>query len=179
MQLFILCLPIVLCAATPSSAPAQTPQGPPPGMTEFDGSKTPELIPDHVVWRGALNFLGELRRSGDEEGIADLIPLSKADFEIVYREALVQRTRDETCQKKYRAREAALAEQRVSADAAAAALDELLIECRTADLDAGDRVLDALSVEGRQIFTTYLERRRRSVTVLVPNREVKNFRLPR
>jgi hypothetical protein len=151
----------------------------PPGMTEIDGEKTPELIPDHVVWRGALNFLGELRRNGDEAGISDLIPLSKSDFEIVYREALTQRTRDEACQKKYRAREKALADAHASAEASASALDDVLIECRTMDLDAGDRVLDALSPEGRQVFTTYLERRRRSMSVLVPDREVKNFRLPR
>jgi hypothetical protein len=151
----------------------------PTGMTEIDGSKTPELIPDHVVWRDTLNFLAEIRRRGEEADIVDLIPLGKADFDVVHKEAGRQRERDESCQTRYRARETELAQARAASDAVAAALDDVLIECRTQNLEAGDRVMDGLSAEGRQILGTYLERRRRSTSALVPQRELKNFRLPR
>jgi hypothetical protein len=151
----------------------------PPGMTELDGHKNPELIPDHVVWRMTFNFLAEVRKRGEEADIADLLPLGKADLDALYKEASNQRQRDDSCQARYRARETELVEARTSSDKADAALDEVLIDCRTQVLDASDRVMDSISQDGRQILATYIERRRHSTSALVPQRELKNFRLPR
>jgi hypothetical protein len=148
-------------------------------MTEIDGSKTPELIPDHVVWRMTFNRLAEIRRRGEEADLADLLPLSKADLAIVYLEATKQRARDESCRERYQAKQQELRETPASPDATMIALDDLIIDCRTRDLDASDRVMDALSEEGRQILSAYTERCRRSTSSVVPNRELKTFRLPR
>jgi hypothetical protein len=164
-------------AQAPEKAPEQV-QGL-PGMTEIDGGKNPELIPDHLIWRTTFVRLAEIRRRGEEADLTDLLPLSKADLATVYTEVMKQRGRDEGCEARYRAREAVLKSERASASAADAALDEILIECRTEVLDAADRVLDAVSDEGRQVLLDYHESHRRSTSVLVPQSQLRNFRLPR
>jgi hypothetical protein len=174
--------PVGQSPAPVSASPiAQTPekvQGL-PGMTEIDGGKNPELIPDHLIWRTTFVRLAEIRRRGEEADLADLLPLSKADLATLYTEVMKQRGRDEDCEARYRAKEAVLKTERTPASAAEAALDEILIDCRTQVLDAADRVLDAVSDEGRQILLDYHESHRRSTSVLVPQSQLKNFRLPR
>ena len=60
-----------------------------------------------------------------------------------------------------------------------AARDEITIQCRTRDLDAADRVLDAISDGGRRILTDWIEKRRRTIVAFVPEQEIETFRLPR
>lgn len=162
--------------AAPHLAPgAQAPAG----MTEIEGSKTPELIPDHAIWRMVFLRLTEIRRRGEEADLAAVIPLDKADLAALYVEAMKQPARDEDCRKRYTARQQALIEASTPPSAIAQALDELTIECRSHDLDAADRVMDGLSGEGRRILSQYIESRRHSMSLLVPDRELKTYRLPR
>ncbi len=151
----------------------------PPGMTEIEGSRTPELIPDHAIWRMVFLRLTEIRRRGEEADLTVLIPLGKTDLAILYAEAMKQLTRDEDCRNRYKARQQELTQANTSSSAIAQALDDLTIECRSQDLDAADRVMDAVSDEGRRILTQYVESRRHSMSMLVPDRELKTYRLPR
>lgn len=186
MRLAILCLllgPAIGASAqtsSPASTPGQTPkEQAPSGMTEIEGSKTPELIPDHAIWRMVFLRLTEIRRRGEEADLAVLIPLGKADLATLYVEAMKQPTREEECRARYKARQQELAQANTSPAAAAQALDDLTIDCRAQDLDAADRVLDAVSDEGRRILTEYIESRRHSMSMLVPDRELRTYRLPR
>lgn len=165
--------------AQPPTAPPSSSAARWPGMTEFDGEKDPASIPDHIVWRGTFLFFADIRQKGDEAIVVDLLRLGKADYEVLYKEAAKQQSRDEACEARYRRREAELIEKKALGDGADASLDEIMIDCRTQVLDAGDRVLDELSAEGRQALLAYLEHRRRSTSVLVPARDLKSFRLPR
>jgi hypothetical protein len=203
MRLAILCLQLVTspgiqpaaslpAASQPAAAqpPASLPPGAPPpvhapkeqipaGMTEIEGSKNPELIPDHAIWRMVFLRLTEIRRRGEEADLADLLPLDKPDLAALYVEAMKQLTRDEACAARYKAKQQALAQAGRSLSSMWQALDELTIECRTQDLDAADRVMDAISDEGRRILSQYIEARRHSMSMLVPDRELRTYRLPR
>jgi hypothetical protein len=151
----------------------------PPGMTEIVGSRNPELIPDHAIWRMVFLRLTEIRRRGEEADLAVLLPLGKDDLAALYVEAMKQPTRDADCLSRHKVRQQALTEARASPTTVAQALDEVAIECRTQDLDAADRVVDAVSEEGRRILSQYIESRRHSMSMLVPDRELKTYRLPR
>ena len=165
-------------AQTPLAQPAAKEQIP-SGMTEIEGSRNPELIPDHAIWRMVFLRLTEIRRRGEEADLAVLIPLEKQDLAALYVEAMKQLTRDEDCRSRYKARQEALTLAKTPPAAIAQALDDLTIECRSHDLDAADRVMDALSDEGRRILADYIESRRHSMSMLVPDRELKTYRLPR
>jgi hypothetical protein len=194
MQLGILTLlPVIaLSAALETALPpprSQTTQTPlvqpaarehvPPGMTEIAGSRNPELIPDHAIWRMVFLRLTEIRRRGEEADLAVLLPLNKGDLAALYVEAMKQLTRDEDCRGRYKARQEALTQAKASPTAITQALDDLTIQCRSEDLDAADRVMDAVSDEGRRILSEYIESRRHSMSMLVPDRELKTYRLPR
>ena len=177
-------VPAIGVHAQPPAPPVAPPQPlvwekTPPGMTEIDGAKNPELIPDHLIWHMTFNRLAEIRRRGEEADLADLLPLSKEDLAALYVEAMNQRGRDESCEKRYRTMEAELARAKASTETADTALDDVLIGCRSLVLEAADRVLDQMSEDGRRLLENYHERRRRSASALVSNRELKNFRLPR
>ena len=151
----------------------------PAGMTEIDGSRNPELIPDHAIWRLVFLKLTEIRRRGEEGDLVYLLPLNKADLAALFVEAMKQPERDEACSTRHKALQQEQSQAGASAAAMWQALDELAISCRTQDLDAGDRVMDGLSDDGRRILGDYIEARRRSMSMLVPDRELKTYRLPR
>jgi hypothetical protein len=166
----------LLCVALSQSPAAQQA---PPKTTEIEGSAHPELIPDHAVWRSAFLRLSETRRMRGEAELAYDLPLAKADAGVLYAEAVLEPQRDAACASRYRARQEALRQESAPPKAAARALDDITIDCRAKDLDAADRVLDAMSEEGRQILTAWLEKSRRSMTMLVPEHELATYRLPR
>jgi len=154
-------------------------QQPPPKTTEIAGSEHPELIPDHALWRSTFHRLAETRRIRGEAELAYDLPLAKADAEVLYAEAVLEPQRDAACESRYRAKQEALRQEKAAPREAARALDDITIDCRAKDLDAADRVLDAVSEEGRQILAAWLEKHRKSMTIFVPEHELATYRLPR
>lgn len=165
-------------AVSPPSTSSTSPQVP-EGTIKIEGSEHPEQIPDHWVWRAAFLKLATFKQEGQEASLESVLPLSEADAKVIYKEASLQLRRDDECLRAIQAKQTELSESRASPDASQRALDELTIECRVKDLDAADRVLDALSEEGRTSLQAWLERKRRGMTAFVPSRDRETFRLPR
>lgn len=151
----------------------------PPGVVKIDGETHPERIPDHWVWRAAFRFLTEIQRTNQQADISLGLPLSAADAAVLYREAAAQASRDATCQARVDTKKQAMEAEHAKPDAIGDAIRSLLVECNAAVLDAADRVVDALSEEGRVACHVWLERRRRSTTLLVPESDLKVYALPR
>lgn len=152
---------------------------PPPGTVAIVGHDHPERIPDHWLWRSVFLKLSEISRSGQRGDLAHALPLSAADAQVLYMEAGQQGRRDDDCDRALQLRRDELKEQRLSPEVEARALDDVTIGCRTRDLDAAERVLDAISEEGRVVLQAWLDEQRRGMTILVPERDVRVFKLPR
>jgi hypothetical protein len=145
----------------------------------IDGNETPERIPDHIVWRNNFLRLSEIKKLGAEADLAYDLPLSKPDADVFYKEAVLQPQRDADCHKRMVTKREELGQQNASTQAASQALTEITIDCRTKDLDAADRVMDALTEEGRTILSVWIEKRRRTVVAFVAESDLETFKLPR
>lgn len=165
-------------AVSPPSTSSTSPQVP-EGTIKIEGSEHPEQIPDHWVWRAAFLRLATLQQAGQEADLDSVLPLSPSDAKAVYKEAALQSRRDADCLRAIQSKQDELRAQQASAAVIQQALDELTIECRVKDLDAADRVLDALSEEGRVAMQSWLESGRRTTTAYVPIRDKNLFKLPR
>lgn len=165
-------------AVSPPSTNSTSPQVP-EGTIKIEGSEHPEQIPDHWVWRSGLLKLAEINKGGPESYLEQQLPLSPMDARALFKEADLQPRRDAQCAAAIQSRQRELREQNASPAALARGMNEVTLDCRTKDLDAADRVLDALSEDGRQAVLSWVERLRRSTTVFVPAGDAEIFRLPR
>lgn len=165
-------------AVSPPSTNSTSPQVP-EGTIKIEGSEHPEQIPDHWVWRASFLMFATLAQAGQEKDLDSVLTLSPDDSKVLYKEAGLQARRDADCLRAIQSRQDELRAQRASPAVIQTALDEVTIECRTKDLEAGDRVLDALTEDGRAAVLQWLERRRRNMIALVPVRDRDLFKLPR
>jgi hypothetical protein len=161
-----------------SMSPLSTASVPPETMV-INGGEHPERIPDHWVWRSVFLKLAEIAKAGAQGDLSRALPLSAGDAQVLYREAGLQARRDDDCAREIQSRQEELRERRVPPEEATRAIDDVTIGCRTRDLDAGDRVVDELSEEGRIVLQAWLDQQRRGMTVFVPERQIRVFRLPR
>jgi hypothetical protein len=166
----------LLCV--PFSSPSIRQQASPKTI-RIDGSEWPDLIPDHCVWRNNFLRLSEIKKQGGEADVAYDLPLSKADADALYKEAALQPQRDAECDKRMIGRREELRQQNATPETTARALDAITIDCRTKDLDAADRVMDALTDEGRTTLAAWIEKRRRAIVAFVAEGEMETFKLPR
>lgn len=82
----------------------------PPRTIKIDGESHPERIPDHWIWRSSLLLLTEVSRTGIQKDLAEILPLSDEDADVLYKEAGQQAKRNADCQARIDARKKALEE---------------------------------------------------------------------
>jgi hypothetical protein len=150
----------------------------PPEWVEIDGAKTPELIPEHVTWGGALDTIALLvEKDVTTEGPLTALQLADADRQLVFDEAARHRKRRAACDLNARRAAEALTER--TPDKEIAVLRAETLKCREALLDAKDRLLRRLTVEGAAELERWALDERRNTRVFMPRSEVEFWKLPR
>jgi Spy/CpxP family protein refolding chaperone len=145
-------------------------------IIEIDGGKTPELIPEYLLWEhgfGGLAIIKERQMTPALESLA----LSAEDAARVFGEAAAQADRERRRSERERARRTALAAAKPSD--LAAALRDVILDYRWDVLNARDRLLDSLTPEGRTELLRWMSERRTHITAYVPKGELDFFRQPR
>lgn len=163
---------------------AQRPIAPVVGkMIRIDGRETPEKIPDYAVWRES--FLSLRNRIREPAGKLDpwsrelLAALTPGELAALTREIDQQAARDETCLKRQQEALASGSAQGLSSDVIGRNIAAEVFACRERDLEASDRVLEALGEKGREAMTTFIEHQRRIATLFVPSSELDSYMRPR
>lgn len=166
-----------------SSAPAQkTPRTAPdsstpaPGMVEIDGAKTPELLPEYLVWTQGLSGLSIIKRDNITPALEEL-RLSSRDADLAFAEARRQDDRDRQCAD--RTRRVMEAMRNAEPAKIEVALRPAILACRWEVLDARDRLLDAMSPEGRATLTAWVLDGRRGIKAYVPKGDLEFFKQPK
>jgi len=143
----------------------------------IDGSKTPEQIPDYLLWEMGFRELSELKSRNMDIALATLV-LSQRDHDFVFAAADAQRARDGACSAEQRNARAAL-----GPDAKPAALDralkEVVLRCRWRNLDARDELFSSLTDEGRAALTAWSENVRRTIKSYLSKSDLDFYRQPR
>ena len=150
----------------------------PDGYIEIDGAKTPEQIPEHVMWSTGFETIALLTAKGmtDAGPLADLT-LSPGDRELLLAEVARYKQRREACHSRG-ARIAEALEGR-AIEKIDAAMKANTLECRIALLESTDRLLLEMSADGSAILTNWMLAERRKVRSLMPKSELEFYRLPR
>jgi hypothetical protein len=176
----MLCCTAALIVSTIAPAIAQDASrdsNPPPGYVEIDGSRTPEKIPQYEVWRRSLRTLAEAHRK-DLKWMQESLPVAAEDATAIYAEALAQQQRDDRCWARQEARKVALLASGADHDAAYNGLKPIVLACREEVIAARDRLLAALSDEGRAALTLWVDQRRAGMRILVPKQDLEFFTRP-
>lgn len=144
----------------------------------IDGRSNPELIPDYVLWEHGFGGLAIIRKHNMTSALASL-KLADADAELVFKEASAQADRDiASATRQRRRREAMLADGAKPPDVMTA-MRQIVLDYRWSVLHARDRLIAAMSPEGRATLLAWMERRRVNIKVSVPEGEMDFFRQPR
>ena len=153
-----------------------------PKMVVIDGSKTPDEIPQYVMWESAFRFFTRLPPVDDlpeRSGHPIQAFLSRADWVAVLAEAKRQVAAQEACRAVGTAR---LDELRKLNRSNSEIYDELAImavACREESIKSGERLASRLSPSGRDYFQKWVQESRKSITAEIPESELAFFRRPR
>jgi hypothetical protein len=161
--------------ALPCAANAQTV---PPGYVEIDGSKTPDQIPEHVMWSTGFETIAFLREKGiTRHGPLTGLQLSPADRELLLEEVGRFKDRQAEChragirlQTAMKGLEVAKIEKAMKANT---------LDCRVEMLDSKDRLLGRMSSEGATALATWMLNERLKVKSVIPKSDLEFYRLPR
>lgn len=175
---FVVGLGRVEGAATGQRARGQSAKAVEGAVIEISGEKTPEQLPEYLVWKIGLRALAAIKKQNIGPALEEL-GLSDADGELVFAEGRAQQDRDKACferQERLTAmlRAAGAKQERIAADTRAIA-----IECRWATLDAKERMLAALSPDAQMAVVTWVLNQRRQINVSVHRADLEFFRQPR
>lgn len=170
-------IPLVLSALACLDAVPTEFQQTPDKVVQIDGAKNPELIPDYLVWEHAFGALTIIREKNLTLGIKSL-KMSDADLSLVFAEAKLQTDRDNTSVRRQRKRREELSATDAKPAEILAEMRKIILEARWAALEARDRLLDALSTDGRAALLEWVELRRPNITAHVPEWDLQFFRLP-
>jgi hypothetical protein len=147
-------------------------------VLEISGEKTPEQLPEYLVWKFGLRALAAIKKQNITPALEEL-GLSDAEGELVFAEGRAQQERDKECFERQdrlatMLRAAAAKPERIAAETRA-----IVIECRWATLDAKDRMLAALSPDAQTAVVTWVFNQRRNINVSVHRADLDFFRQPR
>jgi hypothetical protein len=150
----------------------------PDGYIEIDGAKTPELIPEHVMWSTGFDTIAFLTAKGiTQEGPLAALVLAQRDRELLLAEVARYKERREACHTRGARIAAAMDGQAV--EKIEAAMRANTLACRTTMLESKDRLLLDMSPEGGVSLTTWMLNERRKLRSVMPKTELEFYRLPR
>lgn len=179
---------VVLTALQQAPAPAGTPSivyQPPPDTIVIDGSKTPEKIPEWLVWSMTFSGLhivhGMMERNPEGSLPSELRPMPTADLRLAFEEGARQIVREEECAKRQRPMQEAWirATTDVDRERATTAIWNDVIECRTRDLEARDRLFEQLTPEGVLALSIYADGSRHRIVTTIGKADYAYYHLPR
>jgi hypothetical protein len=158
------------------------PSSPPPGeFIEIDGAKNPELLPEHIVWSSGFYTLALMKENNVRLGEKFLtqLTLSDADAALLWAEVERFKARADRCHEKGKA----IYEQGKATEHKLADIETRMkantLQCRTAMLDAKDRLLGVMSPEGQSLLINWMLSERAKIKSSVPKSELEFFRQPR
>lgn len=132
--------------------------------------------------RGFFLELMQAKSANDKELLEHInVPLqiTPAESTLLWNEAAAQEKRDTRCAAEGQELVAKLTAEKASPIDLHRATAAQLIECRQWTLDAGDRILQAFSENGRALVQARLDARRRIVSLTVNARDFDEYMLPR
>jgi hypothetical protein len=148
----------------------------PPGLVEIDGAKHPELLPEYLVWTHGLSALSAIKKDNITAAL-ETLPLSPRDADLAFAEGVRQDDRDRRCGERTRRIMESL---RTAAPAKIeAALRPAILDCRWEVLDAKDRLLAAMSPEGRATLVAWVLDGRQGIKSYVPKGDLEFYRQPK
>jgi hypothetical protein len=147
-------------------------------VIEISGEKTPEKLPEYLVWKVGLRALAAIKKQNIEPALEEL-GLSPADGELVFAEGRAQQERDKECFERQERLTTMLKAAGAKPERIALETRAIVIECRWATLDAKERMLAALGPEAQLSVLNWVLNQRRQISVSVHRADLEFFRLPR
>lgn len=173
-------VPLVAClsAACLSAAAALSPQVQPPDMVVISGKTEPEKLPEYVVWRNGFDVLASAVQA-DKAFVLDSLKLTSNDREVALKEATAEAEREQSCRVKQERVIEQARKEKLPLERSTEQLNAVVLACRYQVLDAKDRLMTALSLEGRAELERWVLERRRGLKVFIQKHELEFFRKPR
>jgi hypothetical protein len=147
-------------------------------VIEISGEKTPEQLPEYLVWKIGLRALAAIKKENIAPALEEL-GLSEADGEVVFAEGRAQQDRDKECFERQERLTTMLRAAGAKPERIASETRAIVIECRWATLEAKERMLAALSPDAQTAVVTWVLNQRRQITVSVHRADLEFFRQPR
>jgi hypothetical protein len=176
MMLLIPCAALLLVSGVLAPQPSQYAAA--KDIIHIDGQKNPELIPEYVLWEHGFGGLAIIKEQNLLVALASL-PLSPEDLALVWKEAALQKAREEHSATEQRKRRDALKAQGVKPGQLLLELQKVILDYRWSVLDARDRLLAAMTPEGQAVLVAWVEARRAKITASVSKADWEFFRQPR
>jgi hypothetical protein len=147
-------------------------------MVFLDGAEHPESIPDHVAWTHAFLNIDLAQREGGQVVLAS-IGLSEQDLATANKAAaFIKKAYDESREKQRQMLDTMTQTVREKSDIAKA-LFGIEYGLRVTVLEESERLLNALSPDGRFAVEAWVNNCRKGITAFVPAAEVDAYQLPR
>jgi hypothetical protein len=147
-------------------------------VVEISGEKTPEQLPEYLVWKIGLRALAAIKKQNIGPALEEL-GLSEADGEVVFAEGRAQQERDKECFERQERLTRMLKAAEAKPERIASETRAIVIECRWATLDAKERMLAALSPDAQTAVVTWVLNQRHQINVSVHRADLEFFRQPR
>lgn len=145
-------------------------------IVEIDGATAPHELPEYLVWSHGFSRLATMRTKNMRLALATL-NLSPRDMKLASAESQKQEERDRACGES--TKRIVQSMKGVKPSQIEAALRPAILECRWAVLEARDRLLLAMSFDGRAALDSWMLDARRTIKAYVSKKDLEFFRLPR
>lgn len=147
-------------------------------MVKIEGRTEPHRIPEWLAWQSGLGVLATVKKE-DYKDYFRLV-LQPADAELVEKEALAQRERDDECYRAQERRQEELSAQRLTLQETVNDLKKtVVLGCRVRTLEARDSLLAALSPDAQFAVANWIDEHRANITSLVPVSDQEFYKQPR
>lgn len=147
-------------------------------VIEISGDKTPEQLPEYLVWKIGLRALAAVKKQNIAPALEEL-GLTEADGEVVFAEGRAQQQRDKECFERQERLTAMLREAGEKPERIVSGTRAIVVECRWATLEAKDRMLAVLSPEAQAAVVAWVLNQRSGINVSVHKADLEFFRQPR
>ena len=153
-----------------------------PKMVVIDGSKTPDEIPQYLMWESAFRIFTRLSPVDDlpeGSGIDIQAFLPRREWLAVLAEAKVQVAAQEACRTAGTARLDELRKLKRSNSEIYEDLANVAVACREESITSGERLASRLSQSGRDYLLRWVRESRKSMSLEIAESELAFFRRPR
>ena len=177
-SVYLLLMMSVPIAAQPQNKPRPNPgsSSPSRGMIEIDGATHPELLPEYLIWTHGFSRLAAIKRQNITVAL-DTLELAPRDADLAFAEAAKQDERDRRCSDQ--TRRIMEATRNAKPEKIEAAVRPAILECRWEVLGAKDRLLDAMSPEGRATLVNWMLDARKGMKAYIPKSDLEFFKQPK